>query len=63
MGKEALSLHILGMEEDAEEIPAPTPVRDLKLDSGQVPALIDVWMPSFRERMSSKAVGETVTLP
>ena len=63
MAKEALSLHLWGMEEDADEIPVPTPVKQLKTESDQVVVLIDVFMPSIREKMNNKAVTKTVTIP
>ena len=63
MAKEALSLHLWGMEEDDDEIPAPSPVKQLKPESDQVVVLIDVFMPSIREKMNNKAVTKTVTIP
>jgi len=61
--KEAMSLHLFGMEEVHDEIPAPSAISGLKGDDGEVVFLVDVWMPSFRERMETKAVHRTVTLP
>ncbi|MEE0884461.1 MAG: type II toxin-antitoxin system HicB family antitoxin [Faecalimonas sp.] len=54
--KEALGLHIWGMEQDGEEIPYPTNITELSLEKGQIPALIDVFMPPVRERINSKFV-------
>lgn len=61
--KEALGLHIWGMEQDNEELPESTPITELKLAPNQVPALIDVFMPSVRERLNNRSVNRTVTLP
>ncbi|HRW00026.1 MAG TPA: type II toxin-antitoxin system HicB family antitoxin [Aminobacteriaceae bacterium] len=67
--REAMSLHLWGMEVDGDEIPAPTPLHRLDLgeyvEEGEkiVAVLVEVWMPSFRERMETKAVNRTVTLP
>ena len=67
--REAMSLHLWGMEVDEDEIPAPTPLHQLDLgeyvEEGEkiVAVLVEVWMPSFRERMETKAVNRTVTLP
>ena len=47
--KEALGLHIWGMEQDGEELPYPTNIKELSLEKGQIPALIDVFMPPVRE--------------
>ena len=54
--KEALGLHIWGMEQDGEELPYPTNFTELSLEKGQIPALIDVFMPPVRERINSKFV-------
>ena len=54
--KEALGLHIWGMEQDGEELPYPTNITELSLEKGQIPALIDVFMPPLRERINSKFV-------
>ena len=54
--KEALGLHIWGMEQDGEELPYPTSITELSLEKGQIPALIDVFMPPVRERINSKFV-------
>ena len=61
--KEALGLHIWGMEQDGEEIPEPTKITDLTFESGQVPVLIDVFMPPVRERINSRFVKKTLSLP
>jgi predicted RNase H-like HicB family nuclease len=63
MAREGLSLHLWGMERDGDEIPAPTPAKNLTPESDQVVVLVDVFMPPFRERMNKKAVTKTVTLP
>lgn len=61
--KEALGLHIWGMEQDGEEIPEPSKITDLSLAPGQVPVLIDVFMPPVRERINSRFVKKTLSLP
>lgn len=61
--KEAMGLHIWGMEQDNEELPSPTPITDISLDSNQVPVLIDVFMPPIRERINSRFVKKTLSLP
>ncbi len=60
---EAMSLHLFGMEEDCDIIPAPSAISDIAVDAGEAIFLVDAWMPSFRERMETKAVNRTVTLP
>ena len=61
--KEALSLHLYGMEADGDDIPNPSSIITMKGENGEAVVLIEVWMPSFRERMETKAVNRTVTLP
>lgn len=63
LGREALGLHLFGMEEDGDHIPAPTPVKDIELEDGEIVVMIDVFMPSIRMRQRNKAVNRTVTLP
>ena len=61
--KEALGLHLYGMEIDGDEIPAPTSVRDLHPDEGGVIVMVEVFMPPVRDRINQKAVKKTVTIP
>ena len=61
--REALQLHIYGMEEDKETIPQPSPIRNISTSDNETIAMIEAWMPPFRERMDNKAVSKTVTLP
>lgn len=61
--KEALQLHIFGMEEDEEEIPLPSEVSSIPLKKNQSLAMIEAWMPPFREKMSNKSTSKTVTIP
>ncbi|MGI6684898.1 MAG: type II toxin-antitoxin system HicB family antitoxin [Bacillota bacterium] len=63
MAKEALQLHLYGMEEDRDLIPEPSKLSGLKLNKNQIPALIEAWMPVFRDKMSNKSVTVTVTIP
>ena len=63
MGKEALSLHLWGMETDDEEIPEPTRLCDLSLESNERSILIEVFMPTIRLSQETRSVSRTVTLP
>ena len=47
--KEALGLHLYGMEKDGEQIPSTLDVTHLQLEGAQIPLLVDVYMPPFRE--------------
>ena len=61
--REALGLHLYGMETDNDAIPAPSPVNSLHPDEGGVVAMVEVFMPAVRERINNRSVNRTVTLP
>lgn len=63
MAKEALGLHMWGMENDGDELPAPSPIRDIELEAGEIVALVEVYMPSVRLSQENRSVNRTVTLP
>ena len=52
--KEAMQLHLYGMERDGDEIPEPTAPELLKVEADETIAIIEAWMPSFREKMTRK---------
>ena len=61
--KEAMALHLYGMEEEDYEIPAPSKITDLKPESNQYIVMIEVRMVPYRDKMRNKAVNKTVTIP
>lgn len=61
--KEALGLYLFDSEQSGETIPAPSSVPALELETGDVPMLIDVFMPSVRERINRRVVKKTLTIP
>lgn len=61
--REAMGLHLYGMETDGDEIPAPSAVGTLRPENGAVVAMVDVYMPAIRERINNKSINRTVTLP
>lgn len=61
--REALGLHLWGMEQDGEEIPAPSPITDIHCEEDGVPVLIDVFMPPFRDKLTNRFVKKTLSLP
>ena len=65
MAKEAMRLHLYGMETDGEEIAPPTAPSALsaKLGRDQSIVAVEVWMPPIRVEMSQKAVKKTLTIP
>ena len=63
MARDALGLHLYGLEQDGAEIPAPTPVAQIRPEPGGVVCLIDVFMPSVRDKVRNSVVKKTVTIP
>lgn len=61
--RELLGCVLFGLEEDGEEIPAPTPLSQIQPKEDERVALIDVYMPSIRNAGVNKSVNRTVTLP
>lgn len=48
---------LYGLEEDGEEIPAPTPLSDIKTRDNEKALLIDVYMPSVRMAEENRSVN------
>jgi len=61
--KKTLALHLFGMEEDGIDIPSPSSINNLKLDSNEIPLLVEVYMPLYRNAIESATVKTTVTMP
>ncbi|MGV1024214.1 type II toxin-antitoxin system HicB family antitoxin [Clostridium perfringens] len=68
VSKEALGLHLYGLETDEEIegkelILVPSKLNDLKLEKNQATTLVEVYMPVIRQVLDNKAVKKTVTIP
>jgi len=63
MAKEALELHLYGMESDNNEIPSPSDLININLESNERIIFIEVFMPPVRDEQENKAVKKTVTIP
>lgn len=61
--RELLGCVLNGLEEDGEEIPAPTPLSEIEFQENKRAVLIDVYMPSIRMAQRNRSVNRTVTLP
>ncbi|MCI8656536.1 MAG: type II toxin-antitoxin system HicB family antitoxin [Oscillospiraceae bacterium] len=61
--RELLGCVLYGMEEDGEEIPAPTPLSRVETADNERAVLVDVYMPSIRMAKVNRSVNRTVTLP
>jgi predicted RNase H-like HicB family nuclease len=60
---EALSLHLYGMEQDNEDIPAASELKAIDLEDNEKALLVEVFMPVFRAKQSNKYVKKTLTIP
>lgn len=65
MAREAMSLHLFGMEQDGDEIPSPSSLSEIQkeLEPNECVMMIEVFMPSIRMAQENKSVNRTVTLP
>ncbi len=61
--KEALGVHLYGMEKDGEEIPEASDIKNIRVEDGGVLMLIEVFMPLVRDRINHKYVKKTLTIP
>ena len=61
--KQALSLHMYGMEQDNDEIPEPSSILDIVTEENQRAVIIEAIMPAFRAKQDNKFVKKTLTIP
>ncbi|GAU76038.1 type II toxin-antitoxin system HicB family antitoxin [Fusibacter sp. 3D3] len=61
--KEALELHIFGLEDDSDPIPSPSHIREITVNNNETVVLIDIWMKPVRDYMQNKAIKKTLTIP
>ena len=61
--KQALSLHMYGIEQDNDEIPAPSSILDIPLEEHMRAVIVEAVMPAFRARQDNKFIKKTLTIP
>ena len=61
--RELLGCVLFGLEEDGEDIPQPSQLKDVALEINESCQLVDVFMPSIRTAQTNRSVNRTVTLP
>lgn len=61
--KEALGLHLWSMEKDNDPIPKMSSFDSIQLNEGDIPILIEVFMPPIRDRINNRFVKKTLSLP
>lgn len=52
--KEAMALHLWGIENDNEPIPEPTSIDKIELKPNQIAVLVEVFMPVYREALENQ---------
>ena len=61
--RECLGITMFGIEEDGDDIPVPSKLKDVKAEANERVVLVDVYMPSIRMANINRSVNRTVTLP
>lgn len=61
--KEALGVHLYGMEKDGDLIPEPSDIQNIRLEDGGILVLIEVFMPLVRNRIDNRCIKKTLTIP
>ena len=61
--REALALHIYGLEQENKELHEPSTINNIKPKNNQIIMLIEVWMPVFRDAIENHAEKKTLTIP
>ena len=61
--RELLGGRLALMEEDGDDIPAPSPFSEIAVEENETVVLIDVYMPPLRIGHEGEAVNRVVTLP
>ena len=63
MAEYALGLCIVDLEEDNEEIPEPSKLKDIEVGKDQKTVLVSVRMPMVRKAINNKSIKKTLTIP
>ena len=63
MAADALGLALTSREEEKQEIPSPTDINHIKLNSNEYCVIIEFDMLAYKKRTNSKAVKKTLTIP
>lgn len=63
MANDALSLMLVSMEDDEEDIPLPTAINELKLNKDEFSTLICADTIKYRNTLNNMAVKKTLSIP
>jgi len=61
--KEALTMHLYGIEQDNDPVPQPSLIKDIDFESHEQVLLLEVPMLAFRAKQANKLVKKTLTIP
>ncbi len=61
--KEALELHLWGLEDDGDVIPTPSNPDTIELDQGEFLVPMIIFMENVRNELNNKIVKKTLTIP
>ena len=63
MAKDALSLFLVELEDEKQDIPEPSPIKSLSLEENSFASLINVDTTIYRQTLSNAAVKKTLSIP
>lgn len=63
MARDAIGLVGIDMEDEKEIIPVPTPIEQVKVNSGDILTLVDVDFAEYRRQNDLRTVRRNVSLP
>ncbi len=63
MAKDALGLHLYGMEQDGDPIPEPSSPSCIDVGPCEAIVLVEVFMAMVRDTLEQRAVKKTLTIP
>ena len=61
--RDAMGLHLWGMEADSDPIPTPTSITELDLQPNEIPLMVEAFMPPIREKQNNRYVKKTLSIP
>lgn len=61
--KEALGLHLYGIEKDNEDFPTPSKLKEIVVNENQSIVIVEIYLPIYRDSINNKSVKKTLTIP
>ena len=63
MARDAIGIMGIDMEDDGNELPAPTAFRNIKVNADEIVTLVDIDFGEYRRKNELKAVKKNCTIP